>query len=429
MKSNKRKNLELITPTTLIVGVDGHAKSNTAAFVLASGMEPVKPLKFSNSHNGFELLLDKVNKIKKKNGLDNVIFILEPNGPYWLLLAHYLCERKHIVKVVGALQVKRNRQTDDPSPEKNDIKDARSAADLGRQGKFNGANLLNQIYENLRTLTRLRDGLLEQRSQNKHRLRAALVRCFPEFSSLFSDLCGKGAVGLLRVAPTAESVVSLGVDAVNEVLKESSSGRLGIKKAKAVVECAKVSVGYAVCDAALKLEFDVLLDTIDNINQQIEKIESMMQECLEQTVEARLLLSIPGVGKVIAAGILGETGGLLQFDNPGQIRKLAGFDLVGQQSGNHQSQMKISKRGRKLLRKLLYQCVVSCLHCCSVFRNYYDGLIREGRRNCLKKKQAIVATCGKLIDVILSLVKSNKMFDPDHQWMPAGKCSEVLSAA
>lgn len=416
MKRNRRRNLELITPTTLVVGVDGHSKSNTAAFCLASGDEPSRPVKFSNDRNGFMVFLDKVKWLMRKNGLHEAVFVLEPNGPYWLLLARFLAERNYTVKVVNPLQVKRNRQTDNPSPDKNDSRDARSAADLGRQGKFNQTNLLDQTYEDLRTLARLREGVMEERSVQKHRLRASLVRAFPELSCCVSDICGKGVVALLRVAPTAEAVVSLGEAGASEALKQGSKGRLGIKKAREIVQMAKDSVGYATTSPSLRTEFAITLDVMDFLSAKIEQIELEMKRLLWELDEAILLVSIPGIGEITAATILGETGGLSCFDNPSQIRKLAGIDLVGNQSGSYEGRLKISKRGRKILRKALYQCAVSSLHCNQALRKFYDGLISPDRANRLKKKQAIVAVAGKLVDIMFSLIRTGELFDPEHRW-------------
>ena len=133
-----------------------------------------------------------------------------------------------------------------------------------------------------------------------------------------------------------------------------------------------------------------------------------MERLLSDLDEAALILSIPGIGEVTAAAILGEIGGFCQYENPGQIRKLAGFDLVGRQSGNHQGKLVISKRGRKLLRTVLYRAAVSSVRCNEVSIRFYNGLIESTRPNTLKKKQALVAVMGKLIEIMFALVRTGK---------------------
>ena len=428
VKANRVRNLELITPSTLIVGVDGHSKSNTAAFYLARGGEAVRPKKFGNDREGFLELLARVNALVKRNGLDNVIFVLEPNGPYWVLLARFLSERDYTVKVVSSLQVKRNRETEDCSTDKNDWRDARSAADLGRQGKFNDTTLPGPIYEDLRSLARAREDLVEGRSAQKHRLRTELVRAFPELSGCVKDLCGKGVRALLKVAPTAEAVASLGVDEVARILKEATKGRLGKAKAIEIVMAARTSVGYAVASRALRLQMNSILRMVETATEEIEKLEAEMRELLGQTEEGALVLSVPGIGEIGAATILGETGGLKQYRNPNQIRKLAGLDLVGRQSGDRQSELRISKRGRKLLRKVLYQVAVASLRCNQATVSFYTRLREEGRRNTLRKKEALVAVMGKIIEIVFSIVRNRKAFDPEHKWVAPGTRANRMEA-
>ena len=316
--------------------------------------DALSPKKFENSRKGFLWLLSKVDWITKKHSLDNIIFVLEPNGPYWMLLARFLAERNYTVKVVNAYQVKMNRATEDPSPEKNDWRDARSIADLGRQGKFNDTTLPGPVYEDLRLLARMREGLTEARSAQKHRLRAMLVRNFPELSSMVSDILGKSVRALLRAAPTAEAVASLGVE---------------------------------------------------------------------------LVLSIPGIGEVMAAVILGETGGLRQYQNPNQIRKLCGLDLCGSQSGDRQSEKRISKRGRALLRKALYQAAVACIRSNDILARFYRGLIDPARKKTLAKKKALIAVMGKLVEIMFSLVRSGSGFNPNYKWISPRAVGAVQAMA
>ena len=428
VKAKRQRHLDLITSSTLIVGVDGHSKSNTAAFTLASGKEALSPKKFENSRKGFLWLLDKVDWITKKHNLDNVIYVLEPNGPYWMLLARFLAERNFVVKVVNAYQVKMNRATEDPSPEKNDWRDARSIADLGKQGKFNDTTLPGPVYEDLRSLARMREGLIEHRSAQKHRLRAMLVRNFPELPSLVSDILGKGVSALLRVAPTAEAVVSLGTEGVEEIVKTASRGRFGNKKAKQIVYAAGESVGYGQATSAVRIAMAVTLNTVEGLTQQIEIIEAEMRRLLMETEEGILVLSIPGIGEVTAAIVLGETGGLRQYQNPNQIRKLCGLDLCGSQSGDRQSEKRISKRGRALLRKALYQAAVACIRSNDILARFYRGLIDPARKKTLAKKKALIAVTGKLIEIMFSLVRSGSGFNPSYKWTSPGQYKPAVQA-
>jgi transposase len=430
VKANRVRNLGLVTASTLVVGVDGHSKSNTAGFRLASFAEPARPLKFPNSRCGFDRLLTKVKSVMSANELDEVLFVLEPNGPYWLVLAHFLCERGYVVRVVSPLQVKRNRQTEDVSPEKNDNKDARSISDLGVQGKFNQTTLVGPVYEQLRLLSMLRERLTVDRSAYKHVLRSLMARSFPELCECTKDVFCKSILALLRVAPTAGAVSMLGAEGVAEVIKVASKGRFGLKKAREIVRAACESIGYLEASDAIRVEFDVIVSMVEDIQEKIEALGAEMSRLLMQSQEGELILSIPGIGLVTAAAFVGEVGGLSGYSSPSQICKLAGLDLVKQQSSDYCSATRISKRGRRLLRKTLYQMALGSLMHDSKIMEFYQSLIAPTRPRRLKKKQALVAVMGKLVRVIFSVVRSSTPYDPQYAWAPPGQESaELVKAA
>ena len=69
-----------------------------------------------------------------------------------------------------------------------------------------------------------------------------------------------------------------------------------------------------------------------------------------------LLITIPGIGNVTAAIILGEIGDINRFDNPSKLVAYAGLDATVSQSGEYEcSTNHLSKRGSPYLRKALYQ--------------------------------------------------------------------------
>lgn len=74
--------------------------------------------------------------------------------------------------------------------------------------------------------------------------------------------------------------------------------------------------------------------------------------------------TIPGVGNVIGAVILGEIGDIERFDNPSKLVAYAGLDLPISQSGEYEaSSGKLSKRGSPYLRKALYMAAQRAEFC------------------------------------------------------------------
>lgn len=88
---------------------------------------------------------------------------------------------------------------------------------------------------------------------------------------------------------------------------------------------------------------------------QMANVEAEMEKKLVETGIDQYMLSFPGMGIVTADDILGEIGDPKRFESWEQIRKYAGFNLVEDSSGDRKGRTVVSKRGRAMLRNILYQ--------------------------------------------------------------------------
>ena len=87
-----------------------------------------------------------------------------------------------------------------------------------------------------------------------------------------------------------------------------------------------------------------------------------------------------GLGVVTVAGLIGDVGDFSKFRTQSEIMKLAGLDLCKISSGEGKGQRRISKRGRSLLRKILYNAAVGTIRRNGIMRGYYARLIGRGDR-------------------------------------------------
>ena len=144
----------------------------------------------------------------------------------------------------------------------------------------------------------------------------------------------------------------------------------------------------------------------------MEKIEKEMVQELEKTGYKDILTSIPGIGIISAASFIGEIGDPKRFSNPQQIIRLAGYNLVEDSSGKHKSKTMISKRGRKILRTILYKIslIVVCKN--QEIKLLYKYLITR-KENPLKKKQALIVISGKMVKIMYSLIKKEEVYDKE----------------
>lgn len=411
-KSQLNQKIEAVTPRTLVVGIDIAKEKQWARFVDCRGVECGKAMYFSNDRTGFEAILAKIWEISKKNSFADAIVGMEPTGHYWKALANYLMkqDRVHVV-LVNPYHTKKVKELDDNSQTKSDKKDALTIARLVKDGRYSEVYLPHDIYADLRVLTTARNSVNRQKNALENTILAVLDEYFPEFTRVFRHpFKGKAAMQMLKACPFPKYILELGVEGVLAEIKKAAKRSVGRKRAQLLVETAQTSVGvdYGVDAARCKLR--LLLESLELVNRQLSSIEEAMAGALWETGISDYLLSIKGVGVVSLAVCLGELGDPLRFDDPRQLSRLAGYNLVEDSSGKNKSGTCISKRGRKGLRRVLYQMALTTVAVNPEMKQLYHYL-KTRAVNPLKKMQALVVISKKLLALIYTLAKKKQFYD------------------
>ncbi len=99
-------------------------------------------------------------------------------------------------------------------------------------------------------------------------------------------------------------------------------------------------------------------------------------------------MGIKGIGLATVSGFIAEVGDIGRFDNPKQLQKLAGYAIVANDSGKHNGESRISYRGRKRLRYVLYEAAISLIGKNAEFRAIHE-YYRTRKENPLKKMQLL----------------------------------------
>jgi len=116
------------------------------------------------------------------------------------------------------------------------------------------------------------------------------------------------------------------------------------------------------------------------------------------------ITTIPGIGNVNGATILGEIGDIHRFSNASKLVAYAGLDASVSQSGEYESTTnKMSKRGSPYLRKALFQSALRAEFCDPVFSKYYQKKISEGKHHLV----ATNAVARKLCHTIYAILTNN----------------------
>lgn len=410
MKSNLSKRKGIINEKTLIVTVDFGKVANTGYCRCPDGTE--KPsFEFFNNGRGFFKFWGTICWMMKKHQLDDVIVAFESTGPYWEPLIHFLNKRKVRLMQVNPSHTKKIKEVYDNSPNKTDAKDPKVIADLVELGRFLSVVIPEGTVAELRQLSHARERHLEGRGRLYNQLHDLAYLIFPELMQVMKSIASKSCRFLLKRYPAPEAILALGCADLGVLLKKVSRGHFGKARAAELYEAARDSVGLKAGRIGMLGEINQILNLIASCDDFIAEIEQKQCDYLQDVPYSRCLLSIKGLGAVTVAGLIGEVGDFGKFKTIGELLKYAGLNLYEISSGIRKGQRRISKRGRALMRKLLYFAALNVVRKGGILHDQYQSYLKRG----MLKLKALVAICRKLLGIMFALVRDHSEYITDYR--------------
>ena len=413
MNSKWNKKLNQVTENTLIVGMDIAKRTHYACFVDERGRVLEKAFAVHQSKEGFEALYQNILDAMKVHEKTDVIVGIEPTGHYWMNLAYFLDSYGIPLVMVNPLHVKKAKELDDNLQTKNDKKDAVVIARLMKDGRFSYPRILKDIEAELRIGSTLRSKLTEDLSSIKNRIIRWLDRYFPEFTQVYPTF-GKMAFATLEKTPLPQDIVGKTAEELVFLYRQVEGMRAPqLPKAKLLVDVAIQSIGLTEGSQMARFEIATLIRQYRLLEEEIEVVNNHLAELAKSTEEYVYLSSVPGLGDATIVDLLSEVGSFSYYEDPRQLIKLAGLTLRENSSGQHQGRKRISKRGRKRLRNVLFKVIVPLIRHNEAFKRLHEYYTTR-QQNPLRGKQSMVVLCGKLLKVLHGICKKKVHFDERH---------------
>lgn len=211
---------------------------------------------------------------------------------------------------------------------------------------------------------------------------------------------------LLKKYPTPDAISVLDKKLLGEEMRKRSRGKFKEQHADMLISLAKNTIGIREGILGLSMDIQHILVQLEMLKNLISEIESEMEITLGRITYSSKLLFIKGLGVVSVAGIIGEIGDFKKFKTRSEIMKLAGLDLYEISSGKMKGQRRISKRGRSLLRKILYYTAIQTIRKNGIMYDYYTRLTSRG----MKRMVALVAVSRKLLGIIYAIVRDDSEY-------------------
>lgn len=412
MNRNRTEKINQVNDATLVIGIDIAKKTHYACAVDQRGRELAKVWRIQQSKDGFIHFKKAVRELMETHDKTNVLIGFEATGHYWMNLAAFLEVSELPFVLVNPMHVKQSKEMDDNLQTKNDAKDARIIAKLLPNGYFSIPRKMTLVDHHIRQGSAVRERLRKDIAMVKNRIQRWLDLYFPEFNQVFKHY-GQQALTILKLTPLPGDIRNASVDELIKQQKEAGAKYAGKPKMVSLIEKARHSIGVTQSEHMARLEMQGLISQLELLNLQLEEVTSHMIEQAKHLHEFQFLVSIQGISENTISELLAETGSLHNYKHPRQIIKLAGLTLRENSSGQHQGTKKVSKRGRRRLRSLLYKAILPLIQNNTAFHELYTYYYSR-EHNPLTKKEAMVVLCRKLLQVLHGLSKKQIMFDPNR---------------
>lgn len=360
-----------------------------------------KGFQFKNTTSEANLLLEKLAPYSE------VEIGMEATGHYWLALYSFLIKHKFVVHVVNPIQTDSWRNCTKIRPHKTDKIDSLIIADFIRYGEFSETSLASEEIVEIRNLSRFRISLVDSVGDLKRKTVCVLDQIFPEYESVFSNIFGKTSKEILNIFTSPADFENISADKLNLLLERVTLKKFTENKLNQLSTLAKNSFGITFGLQSLKFQLQLLIQQISFIEGQIADVEQKIYQLLDKLNSP--ITTVPGIGKIIGATILGEIGDISRFSSPAKLVAYAGLDSKIEQSGTSQDfGNKMTKRGSPYLRTALFRAALVASNTDPVFKAFYQKKRSEGKHHLT----CIGAVARKLCYTIHAILSKNCTYEP-----------------
>ena len=257
------------------------------------------------------------------------------------------------VYAINPLAAARYRDRHHLSGAKSDASDAKLLADLVRTDRHNHRLVAGDsgAAEAIKVLARAHQSLIWARTRHTNALRNALREYYPAALVAFEDLSHGDALGVLGRAPTPEQGARISLPAIESALKRGGRQRYVAARAREIRAALRTEqlTAPAPVAAAFAATTGAAVGIIAELNRQISELETTLAAHFEAHPDADIYRSLPGLGVVLGARVLGEFG-----DDPNRYtdakcrRNYAGTSPLTIASGKKRAVLARHVRNRRL---------------------------------------------------------------------------------
>jgi len=286
---------------------------------------------------------------------DDLTVVMEPTRNSWVLVAaHFKAAGAKVVLVAPEQSADLRRYY--KKHVKNDRLDSRVLARLPLLHP-DGLDELADLgpADALKRAVRRRVKLVEQHLACRQRLDTMLDLLGPGYVDVLGIRASKTSLLVLERYGDPRSLRRLGLNRLTAVLRRTSGGKWNAEHAQRLLDAANEAIamwsggGLDFTELAWDLASEVRV--LRQLEHEITRLDDRITELYTNADPKKIVLSAPGIGPVLAAGIRGRLGDADRFANLAAVRSFSGMVPRVNQSGNTDTRPGITKQGDPGLRR------------------------------------------------------------------------------
>jgi len=359
-------------------GLDLHKKFIVAAVADQDGTTAEE--RFDRTQDGLLLLRDWV----LSHGCD--VVACESTSDYWVQVSDLFAGQIPVI-VGNARDIKAL------SHKKTDTIDAAWIATLALHDLIAASRVPDRAIRDLRSLIRLRQFLVEKRTDLKNQVHHILDSSLLRLAKVFTDIFGVSGMLILTGITEGTSVEGILASLPNRIRKRS-------EEIRSVLET-------ALSETAI-VRLRCCLDLITDLDNQIATIMQLVHRCITgQKRLIRILTSVPGIGYLAAVTLIAEIGDFTDFSSGDKLASWAGLVPTVNQSAAHLRMGSITKRGSRTLRWICVEIAHAAVRTrSSRFHAFFTRKVGQ-----LGFAKTVVAVARKILTIVWHLVVNDEEYE------------------
>jgi len=320
------------------------------------------------------------------------------------------------VFAVNPMSTSRYRDRHSSSGAKSDPGDAKVLADMVRTDRHNHRSVAgdSETVEALKVLARAHQSMIWSRGRQTNALRSTLREFYPAALDAFDDLASGDALEVLKLAPTPSLGETLSTSKIASALRRGGRQRRIDERATEIQTALRSPQLQAstLVATAMGASVSASVAVISTMVTEIATLAEGLEAGFEKHPDAEVVRSLPGLGTVLGARVLGEFG-----DDPNRYattkcrKNYAGTSPITKASGTKRVVLARFARNQRLA-DAIYLWAFASLTASPGARAFYDAHRAAGDTH----HAAIRALGNRLVGILHGCLASGSFYDEHIGW-------------